>query len=156
MLEGCKTARERWGGVSDIIDRWLSERQELIVLYCSINGVNQFHDDKRPVANKLKEMCQILVDYVSAGHFEVYEQLIQEGMEFNDGGVEMAQSILPKLEKNTQICLDFNDGCESISSVTMLQTHLSNLGETLEERFSLEDQMIEVLHESHRELLSSQ
>ena len=32
MLENCKTAKERWGGVSEIIDRWLTERQELIVL----------------------------------------------------------------------------------------------------------------------------
>ena len=32
MLENCKTARERWGGVSVIIDRWLQERQDLLVL----------------------------------------------------------------------------------------------------------------------------
>ena len=152
MLEGCKSAKERWGGVSEIIDRWLNERQELIVLYCSINGVNQFHEDKRPVANKLKEMCQILVDYVSAGHFEVYEQLVREGMEFDDdSGVKLAKSMIPKLENNTQVCLDFNDGIESVSSVSMLQASLSELGEALEERFALEDKMIEVLHESHRE-----
>lgn len=154
MLEGCKSAKERWGGVSDIIDRWLSERQELIVLYCSINGMDQFHDDKRPIANKLKEMCQILVDYASTGHFEVYEQLVREGMEFNDGGVEMARSIIPKLEVNTQVCLRFNDNCENISSVQMLQNSLSELGEALEERFELEDKLIKVLHESHRELIS--
>ena len=33
MLENCKTARERWGGVSVIIDRWLQERQDLLVLF---------------------------------------------------------------------------------------------------------------------------
>lgn len=154
MLEGCKSAKERWGGVSEIIDRWLNARQELIVLYCSVNGVNQFHDDKRPVANKLKEMCQILVDYVSTGHFEVYDQLVQEGLDFNDGSIELAKSIIPELEKNTQVCLDFNDGCESLSSVTQLQSSLSELGEALEERFSLEDKLIEVLHESHREMVS--
>lgn len=153
MLEGCKSAKERWGGVSEIIDRWLSERQELIVLYCSINGMGQFHDDKRPVASKLKELCQILVDYASTGHFEVYEQLVREGMEFDDGGIELAKSIIPKLELNTQVCLGFNDNCESISSVLMLQNSLSELGENLEERFELEDQMIEALHEAHRDLV---
>ncbi len=154
MLEGCKSAKERWGGVSEIIDRWLNSRQELIVLYCSVNGVNQFHDDKRPVANKLKEMCQILVDYVSTGHFEVYEQLVQEGLEFDDGSIEMAKSIIPKLERNTQTCLDFNDDCENLSSVAQLQSSLSELGEALEERFSLEDELIKALHESHREMVT--
>lgn len=154
MLEGCKSAKERWGGVSEIIDRWLNSRQELIVLYCSVNGVNQFHDDKRPVANKLKEMCQILVDYVSTGHFEVYEQLVQEGLEFDDGSIEMAKSIIPKLETNAQTCLDFNDDCENLSSVAQLQSSLSELGEALEERFSLEDKLIKVLHESHREMVT--
>lgn len=151
MLEGCKTAKERWGGVSEIIDRWLNARQDLIVLYCSINGMDQFNDDKRPVPSKLKELCQILVDYASAGHFEVYEQLIEEALEFDDGGIELAKSILPKLEKNTSSCLEFNDHCESLSSLKSLQDAVSELGEAMEERFSLEDQMIEKLHEAHRE-----
>ena len=151
MLEDCKTARERWGGVSDIIDRWLNGRQELIVLYCSINGMDQFNDDKRPVAKKLEELCQLLVDYASAGHFEVYEQLIQEAIEFNDGSIEFAQSMLPVIEKNTARCLEFNDNCEAVSDLQTLQSSLSLLGETLEERFALEDQLIEKLHESHRE-----
>jgi len=30
MLENCQSAKERWGGVSEIIDRWLQERQELL------------------------------------------------------------------------------------------------------------------------------
>ena len=151
MLEGCKTARERWGGVSEIIDRWLNERQELIVLYCSINGMDQFNEDQRPVADKLKELCQILVDYVSAGHFEVYEQLIQEALEFDDGSIAAAESMLPLLKENTVHCLDFNDSCENISNIQKLQESLSALGETLEERFHLEDRLIEYLHESHRE-----
>lgn len=151
MLEGCQTAKERWGGVSEIIDRWLNARQDLIVLYCSINGMDQFNDDKRPVTSKLKELCQILVDYASAGHFEVYEQLIEEALEFDDGGIELAESILPKLEKNTSSCLEFNDHSESLCSLKSLQDAVSELGETMEERFSLEDQMIEKLHKAHRE-----
>ncbi|WP_067515659.1 Rsd/AlgQ family anti-sigma factor [Endozoicomonas ascidiicola] len=154
MLKGCQTAKERWGGVSEIIDRWLSERQELIVLYCSINGMDQFDDDNRPVANKLKELCQILVDYVSAGHFEVYEQLIQEALEHKDKSGEFVLDIIPRLEENTSKCLSFNDSCESISSLQRLQESVSELGEALEERFSLEDNMIEILHEPHREKLS--
>ncbi|WP_263081601.1 sigma D regulator [Endozoicomonas sp. Mp262] len=153
MLEGCRTAKERWGGVSEIVDRWLNERQELIVLYCSINGMDQLNNDNRPMASKLKELCQILVDYVSAGHFEVYDQLIQESLEFNDGGIDLAESLYPKIEQNTHHCLDFNDNCENISDIKRLQKSLSRLGEALEERFMLEDKLIATLHESHRNQL---
>ena len=154
MLKGCQTAKERWGGVSEIIDRWLSERQELIVLYCSINGMDQFDDDKRPVQNKLKELCQILVDYVSAGHFGVYEQLIQEAQEHNDEVAELVQTIMPMLEVNTTKCLGFNDNCESLSSIPSLHESVSELGETLAERFHFEDKLIEILHEPYREKLA--
>ncbi|MDP0561466.1 MAG: sigma D regulator [Candidatus Endonucleobacter sp. (ex Gigantidas childressi)] len=150
MLDDCRSAKERWGGVSKIIDRWLSERQELIVLYCSINGVDQLKSDKRSLTVKLKEFCQIMVDYVSVGHFEVYERLNQEGLEFDDEGIEVAQALYPKIESNTHLCLDFNDRCEVISSVKGLQEALSALGEVLEDRFMLEDNLIETLHESHR------
>ena len=28
MLDGCRDAKERWGGVHDLLDRWLHERHE--------------------------------------------------------------------------------------------------------------------------------
>ena len=136
--------------MSDLVDQWLNRRQELIVLYCSINGVEQLNNDHRPLTVKLKELCQLLVDYASEGHFEIYEQLNQEGLEFDDGGIELAQSLYPQIESNTHQCLDFNDNCESTSNIKSLQASLSSLGETLEERFMLEDNLIEILHESHR------
>ena len=37
MLENCRNARERWGGVSELIDRWLKERQELLVHYYNMH-----------------------------------------------------------------------------------------------------------------------
>ena len=40
MLENCKTIKERWGGVSKILDNWLQQRQELIVEFCTITGVH--------------------------------------------------------------------------------------------------------------------
>ena len=39
MLENCKTAQERWGGVSEIIDKWLQERKELLVQYCNLSEI---------------------------------------------------------------------------------------------------------------------
>ena len=31
MLEDCKNALERWGGVHVLIDRWLDQRRQLLV-----------------------------------------------------------------------------------------------------------------------------
>ena len=44
MLENCQNAKERWGGVSDIIDKWLKERQSLLVRYCDLVNKGEFVD----------------------------------------------------------------------------------------------------------------
>src|SRR5690606_22129946 len=108
MLENCQSAKERWGGVSEIIDRWLRERQELIVRYCHLTSLEEFSDVEE-VVRSFTEFCQILLDYVSAGHFEVYEQLLSEAKEFNDGGVDLANKLYPEIQKTTEAALDFND-----------------------------------------------
>lgn len=152
MLENCRNARERWGGVSELIDRWLKERQELLVLYCELSGEAE-SSEPEILHRKLVRMCEVLVDYVSAGHFEIYEQLIQEAKEFNDGGIELAAKVYPRLEQTTEIALNFNDkldGCEPTEAgVKAMFEDLSKLGEALESRFEVEDFLIEHLHNVH-------
>lgn len=158
MLETCKTAQERWGGVHDLIDRWLNERQELLVRYCSIEGLDELQNGSETVAEKVQTFCQILVDYVSAGHFEVYEQLIREAREFEDeAAIQVYHKLYPLIEDNTQTALDFNDKYQTQQHIrdnrSTLSGDLSALGEALESRFLWEDQLIEKLHEAHRERL---
>ena len=74
MLEKCRTAQERWGGVSEIIDHWLEERQQLISKFVALPQTNVADD----LVNHIKEFSQVLMDYISSGHFEVYEQLLKE------------------------------------------------------------------------------
>ena len=150
MLEHCRNARERWGGVSDLIDRWLKERQDLLVRYCELSAENDYsqYDSLQP---KLVRLCELLMDYVSAGHFEIYEQLVREAREFNnDDGLELAAKAYPKITETTQIILDFNDrvdGSEkSESEMRALFAKLSLVGETLASRFELEDLLIAHLH----------
>ncbi|MGF2735463.1 sigma D regulator [Marinobacter sp. DUT-1] len=158
MLENCRNARERWGGVSELIDRWLKERQELLVHYCDLTGENDFSQTEA-LTEKFVRLCEVLVDYVSAGHFEIYEQLIQEAREFNDGGLELAAKVYPKIEQTTEIALNFNDRLDgqslSESQVRELFNELSRLGEALESRFEMEDFLIEHLHNAHAEKVAS-
>ncbi|SFM00895.1 sigma D regulator [Marinobacter zhejiangensis] len=158
MLENCHNAKERWGGVSDLIDRWLKERQELIVHYCDLTGTDAAISTE-VLAGKFVRLCEILVDYVSAGHFEVFEQLIREAKEFNDGGVELAAKVYPRLEETTEVALNFNDrldgGQLTGGDIRTLFAELSKLGETLESRFEMEDFLIEHLHNVHADKVMS-
>jgi regulator of sigma D len=153
MLENCQNAKERWGGVSIIIDRWLQERQDMLVQYCDIGGADQANAGAR--GDKLRHFCQILVDYVSAGHFEIYDQLIKEGREFDDEeALHEAGRLFTIVDNTTEKLLDFNDKYLETDDLSSLDQDLSSLGETLEIRFSAEDRMISVLHTSHKDLVN--
>lgn len=158
MLENCRNARERWGGVSELIDRWLKERQELLVHYCELSGTTDFSQTEA-LHTKFVKLCEVLVDYVSAGHFEIYEQLVQEAREFNDGGLELAARLYPKIEKTTETALNFNDRLNGQAltegEVRELFQQLSDLGETLASRFEMEDFLIEHLHNAHEDKVMS-
>lgn len=149
MLESCQNAQERWGGVHLLIDRWLQERNELVQAYAGINGSAQ-----APGADALQQFCEILVDYVSAGHFEVYEQLTSEAKAFGDErGLELAKQIYPRIEAITEVALAFNDRCDTgdCHDAASLLDDVKRLGQLLHERFELEDCLIEVLHNAHQE-----
>ncbi|RBW51174.1 sigma D regulator [Marinobacter sp. F3R11] len=152
MLENCRNARERWGGVSELIDRWLRDRQELLVHYCDLSGESDF-SQTAALKQKFVRLCEVLVDYVSTGHFEIYEQLVREAREFNDGGLELAAKVYPQIEQTTEVALNFNDqlneGELSEHEVKTLFDELSRLGETLANRFEMEDFLIEHLHNVH-------
>lgn len=155
MLENCQSAKERWGGVNNIVDRWLHERQQLIVEYCALSGVQTFDESNSEHQSQVRKLCQILVDYVSAGHFEVYEQLIKEGKDFDDQqGLKQASELYKTIDQTTEALLDFNDKYQETDDLSELVVDLSNVGQYLEPRFSAEDQMIEVLHNSHKELVA--
>jgi regulator of sigma D len=154
MLENCKSAKERWGGVNAIIDRWLDDRQAMLVQYCSLSGLDQNLSDAQR-GEKLRIFCQILVDYVSAGHFEVYDQLIKEGREFDDAdALKEASKLYDVIDSTTEKLLDFNDKYLETDDLSSLTEDLSRLGETLEVRFTAEDRLVAVLHTAHKDLVS--
>jgi regulator of sigma D len=152
MLKNCRSAQERWGGVSSLIDQWLQERQKMLVNFCDLGEIQKFDSDNSVHREKLKHFCEILVDYTSAGHFEIYDQLVKEGEAFEDShGLEAADSLFQTIDATTEIILDFNDKYLETDDLQVLAKDLSELGESLATRLGAEDQMIEVLHTNHRE-----
>ncbi len=154
MLDNC-TIEERWIGVNELIERWLQERQAIIVQFCALSGVHELKADADPSNNRLQQFCQQLVDYMSAGHFEVYYELIREAEAFADGSAAIASDLMPQLTLTTGIAMDFNDRFANAEGGLMtLPKSLSKLGETLASRFEMEDRLIDTMHESHREAVA--
>ena len=158
MLEGCKNARERWSGVHEMIDKWLQERQELIVSYTEI--AHLVKTDAPVDAAQVQALCDVMVDYTSAGHFEIFEQLCREAEAFSDqDAIDLSQKIFPLIQKSTDVILDFNeaygDSKPEQDAIQALPDQLSLLGEHLADRFQHEDTLIETLHTAHRELVDS-
>ncbi|HAB05512.1 MAG TPA: hypothetical protein DCE35_08815, partial [Alcanivorax sp.] len=70
-------ALDRWRRIEALLHAWLEQRRRLLVLLCSIQGLEGF---QRPgsIQNQVREFCQLLMDYISAGHFEIYQELVRE------------------------------------------------------------------------------
>lgn len=152
MLERCQNAQERFNGVHKLIDNWLDERSELVKAYLAVKSEL---DASSPNGKTQSAFCEVLVDYVSAGHFEIYEQLNREAQAFEDvRGLELAATIYPRIEAITQYALDFNDRCDGKKhrpTCETLAAKFKDLGALLDERFELEDCLIEVLHTAHND-----
>ena len=153
MQDNVKNPDELWKGVEELLARWLDERRELLVKYATIANQSESLTELDNIKPNLQRLREILVDYISAGHFEVFQQLVREAEAFGDGSVEFARGVIPKIQNTTELALDFHDRYAEPESGDPQQftKDLSALGESLSVRFELEDQLINKLHQSHKE-----
>ena len=137
---------ERRQQANQLISELQNERQELWSLYFHVAELKPFSAQKQ-VKNKLTEFSQILVDYVSLGHFGVYERILK-GNERRSGVLTIAQEIYPEFTATTEAAISFNDKYENIDKIATFDTleqELSALGENLAKRIDLEDKLCELL-----------
>lgn len=152
MSENYDDPKDIWSGVEALLERWLDERRELLVQYTEIATTSESLTELETIKTSLQRLREILVDYISAGHLEVFQQLIKEAEAFADGSAEFAKNVIPKIQDTTELALDFHDRYAEPESGDPQQfiKDLSNLGEVLSTRFELEDQLINKLHQSHQ------
>ncbi|MFD2190734.1 sigma D regulator [Pistricoccus aurantiacus] len=150
MLEHCKTAQERWGGVNQLIDRWLEQRRQLLVSFVALEAAcdADFEEVEKPL---IDEFSQLLMDYISAGHFEIYPQLREEARSFNDHqALALADQLLERLEMSTELVLGFDADYDTQAlteqNLPRLPAWLERLTKGLAARFNLEDQLIGRIH----------
>ncbi|MBE0376954.1 MULTISPECIES: Rsd/AlgQ family anti-sigma factor [Pseudoalteromonas] len=154
MLTRLEKAQQKWGGSHTVIDKWLTERQELLVLYCRIAGFSPYDqkDHALPDQLQIQNFCQILMDYLSAGHFEVYDDIAKACEQKGPSSQQLASELYPRISETTDIALDFNDKYAEVDKEDLLKDFdddLSKLGEALELRFELEDELIDNLYSNH-------
>ncbi|MCL1078096.1 sigma D regulator [Parashewanella spongiae] len=152
MLKKLENAEQKWGGANKLIDQWLSSRRNLLVNYFQVAGLPPYDSDEKslPPFENVKTFCNLLVDYVSEGHFEVYDQVVTACEKQGESGQTLARELLPKISSSTDFVLDFSDKYTSASSDNILlelDDDLSRLGSSIENRFAYEDELLEVLHE---------
>lgn len=143
------------------IKQLIENRSDVLAQY--YNLVKLTDDDNKDAADTLElveEFCQKLVDYMAAGHFEIYRR-IEEGSERRDKILKLAEKIMPRINDTTQVAIAFNDIYDSTSAVDeeaidQLPKCLAKLGEELATRIDLEDQFINLLlTASHRPVLTT-
>lgn len=154
MLTKLEQAQQKYGGANTIIDSWLTERQELLVKYCKLAGLPPFETENKalPEAYDVNSFCQILIDYLSAGHFEVYNDIVKQCQEHGPKSAALAEQIYPQITATTDLLVSFNDKYTNISAKTDLSgfdNDLSKVGQILEQRLKLEDELIHTLYSNH-------
>ena len=150
MATAARSALAQWQRMETVVQAWLRERQQLLYLLCAVQGIRGLTESQPPVHHRIRQFCQVLMDYISAGYFEVYQQIAREA-HFEKGDARLVSHILMRLEESTDEALAFNEDFDSPEKlealVKQLPERLSSLLEKLEERFALEDQLIISIHQ---------
>ena len=130
-----------------LVSELQEERSAVWAMYCKIAEMKpQFADDKK-VRPLLSRFAQLLIDYVSLGHFGIYEHLLtKEPQPF--AVLCYANSLYPAFSNTTDSAILFNDvyfESEHHLNTDKLATDLSTLGENLAKRMELEDRLCSML-----------
>jgi regulator of sigma D len=128
-----------------VVDKLLAERSEMLVLYSRMAGLAPYGEGHR--SDELqRRFCQLLVDYVAAGHFGLYQR-ITNGTERRQEVARVAERVYPRISETTEAAVAYSDKYEGkpFEPSEGLKADLSHLGEEIAARIELEDELIAAL-----------
>lgn len=128
------------------LQEWLQQRQNLIVAVFEIQLIPTESMTLQANRSKLECFCETMIDYISFGHFEIYHRLINTVDSTNMLLMDKINRILSRVQNSTDIAVSFNDQYEHVTSTSFVdfyRQNLSELVESLAERFEVEDLLIQ-------------
>jgi regulator of sigma D len=152
-----KSGQERRGRIELTVNSLIDERQQLLVAYGRLAGLNAFDDksdasglleEKKVRAAEVRTFLQLLMDYTALGHFEIYQRII-EGKERRGAVREASDRVYPRIALTTDQIVDFNDKYDRFAAtdeeLLSFDDDISDIGEILASRGELEDQILSAL-----------
>ena len=134
----------------NIVEQLEAERAEVLVNFCRVAGIEPYENSNQQadLAVLLRDFCQIMVDYLAAGHFGLYQR-IMDGHERRQDIRQLAEELYPQIAKTTQFALDFNDKYEHETEDAFndeFSEDLSRLGQALATRIEIEDRLFRAIN----------
>jgi regulator of sigma D len=131
-----------------IIQLWRTQRK---VLNASLEESLYSNLSQDSPDQHLEHLCEDLMDYVSAGHFEIYQKLLKPCKTLNEDNIALVKNIYHNIEHSTDQALNFNDKYDNTDKVSFeegdaLPNDLHKLSKSLAIRFVLEEQLVEILN----------
>lgn len=123
------------------------ERSEVWTLYCKIAGMKSHFANSQKVRPLLSRFSQLLIDYISLGHFGIYEHLLTEKQQ-QAAALSYVNKLYPAFSNTTASAISFTDAYDDGKrnfKTDNLASDLSTLGEHLAKRMELEDQLCSIL-----------
>ncbi|MCG8426087.1 MAG: sigma D regulator [Chromatiales bacterium] len=138
-----KETQDRRTQTREMMNKWISERQQMLVLFCQLAGLEPYTPDK-PVKKQLEDFCQVMIDYIAFGHFEVFDR-ISRGEERRVDVLTVAAEVYPRVTEVAEVVVAFNDKYDCADHeppLEQLYDDLSQLGEKLAARIEMEDRIV--------------
>lgn len=152
MLNTAENTQNFSNGYNDIIHYWLSLRQKLIIDYGEVAGLSNKQKDCLPTEDEFNRFCESLVDYISAGHFKIYDMVMARWKATGFSSNEDIDNLYFKIVATTDPLLNFNDKYSQFSldghNSVDFDVDISKVGEIIETRFTYEDELIKLIQES--------
>ena len=123
------------------------ERSALWALYCEMAEMKPYFSNLEILRPILSQFSQLLIDYVSLGHFGIYEYLLSEKQPPAEI-LSCVNRLYPAFSSTTASAISFNDvyddGKRNFKTDNLVND-LSVLGENLARRMELEDTLCSML-----------
>lgn len=149
---------DRRKNIDRTVRKLVDERQRMLIRFCQLAGitstdeVEEVNDDSvdfQPTVAELENFCEVLMDYLGTGHFELYQRII-DGHERRQSVLRAAQQFYPAIAETTQFLVEFNDKYDpfegSAAECHSLRSDLNKIGKAISLRSDFEDKMLSALH----------